>query len=254
MIGVKFGSLNLQANGIVVTSTDVYSAPSNNIQVDDMAERDGALIVQQRYKSKSFKIEGLLRADSRTAVEQLRDTFITGMSSKNQAFDIDYAGSIRRYLASAENIIISDQSISTMSFTVNLLCPDGVGWDVGSTALIASSNTTAASALVPITVGGTYKAEPTITVVVNTVTGGTTQTITLGNGETLRSMSVTRTWANGDRLEVNTLQGTVFVNGVAADFRGQLPSFAPGVGTFSYLDSFTTRDTTITASYARRWL
>lgn len=254
MIGLKFGSLDLQANGIRVTSTDVYSAPSNNIQADALAERDGSLIVQQRFKSKTFKIEGLLRMDSRTEVEQLRDTFLLGMSQKNQAFDIDYAGSIRRYLTSAENIIISDQSISTMAFTVNLLSPDGVGWDIDNSALIASSNTTAASSLIPITVGGTYKAEPTITVMVNTVTGGTNQTITLGNGETLRSMSVTRTWANGDRLEIDSLKGTVFVNGVAADFRGQLPSFAPGAGTLSYLDSFTTRDTTITASYARRWL
>jgi len=107
MIGLKYGDFDLQANGVTTTDTDLYSAPQNAVQADDLAEADGSLIVQQRYKSKTFTITGRLRTDTVALTDQLIDTFKIAMSRKNQAFDIDYAGGIRRYLATAQNIIIT---------------------------------------------------------------------------------------------------------------------------------------------------
>lgn len=254
MIGIKFGSFDMQANGCRVIRTDVYSPPANDIQADSLAERDGVLITQQRLKSKPFKVEGLLRASTRSAVEQLRDTFLAAMSQKNQAFDIDYNGSTRRYLASAENIMLTDTSLTTFAFTVSFLCPDGVGWDIDSSTLISAIGVTTSVAGLSLTVGGTYMASPSILLVINTMTGAATNTISIGNGSTLRTMSVTRAWAASDRLEVNSLTGTVYVNSIATDYKGQLPTFAPGAGSLSYLDDFSARSVTISASYAKRWL
>lgn len=254
MIGIKFGSYDLQANGCRVTFTDVYSPPANDIQADSLAERDGVLITQQRYKSKPFKVEGLLRAATRTAVEQLRDTFLAAMSQKNQTFDIDYNGSTRRYLASAENIVLSGTSLTTFAFSVSFLSPDGVGWDLETLELIAPTSVTSTTTDIPLTIGGTYMAAPTIVMTINTMTGAATNTISIGNGATLRTMSITRAWSAGDTLEVDALAGTVYVNSIATDFEGQLPTFAPGAGSLSYVDDLTTRGVTVSASYARRWL
>jgi hypothetical protein len=254
MIGVKFGDFNMQADGVVVTDTDVYSAPANKIQADPLAERDGALVVKQQYDSKVFTVEGYIRKDSLAELEQMMDTFKGAMARKSQAFDVDYAGGIRRYLASAQNIMLSKSSLTTAGFSVQFLSPDGMGWDLDSTPLISSANTSQSNTTISLSVGGTYKADPIVTVTVNTLTASGDKTITLTNAATLRSISVTRTWTAGDVLEIDTLKGLVLVNGQAHDFTGQLLSFEPGDGGLGYLDDFSARDVTINANYTRRWL
>lgn len=254
MIGVKYGDFNMQADGVTVVATDVYSAPTNAIQADELAERDGALIVKQQFQKKTFKVEGLIRKDTQLELEQTLDAFKLAMAKKNQGFDVDYAGGIRRYLASVQNNIISSRGITSVGFSLEFLSPDGMGWDLEATTLISSAVNTTSNTTVSLNVGGSYKADPYIKVVVGSVTGGSSKTITLSNAATLRSISVTRTWVAGDVLEVDTLKGLVLVNGAAHDFSGQLLSFEPGDGGLGYLDDFTTRSVTITGSYTRRWL
>lgn len=254
MIGVKFGDFNMQTNGVVVVNTDVYSAPNNKIQADPLAERDGALVVKQQYDSKTFTVEGYIRKDSLAELEAAMDTFKLAMSRKSQPFDVDYAGGVRRYLASAQNIMLSKSSLTSAGFSVQFLSPDGMGWDLEGSPLISAASVTTSNHTVSLSVGGSYKADPLLTVTVNAVSGGTTKTITLTNATTLRSISITRTWTAGDVLEIDTLKGLVLVNGLAHDFVGQLLSFEPGDGGLGYLDDFTSRDVTISASYTKRWL
>lgn len=254
MIGLKYGSFNLQADGFRVTGTDIYSAPTNKIQADQLAERDGSLIVKQQYDSKTFTVEGWFRKSSIAEAEQARDELMCAMAVKNQALDIDYAGGVRRYLASPQNVIVSRIGLSSFSFSIEFLSPDGMGWDLDSTALILGETITTSGATISMTVGGSYKAQPTITLVFNSITGGTGKTVTVSNASTLRQIRITRDWLTGDRLEINTLAGTVFVNNIAADFSGQLPEFDAGIGRLGYNDDFSARNVTLSAEYVKRWL
>lgn len=255
MKAVAFGDFNMQADGVRVIDTDVYSAPPNKIQADALAERDGSLVTQQQYDSKPFNVSGILRKDTQVELEELLDTFKQAMARKNQAFDIQHGTGIRRYLASAQNIIISRRGLTSAAFSVQFFSPDGMGWDLESSDLISSTNLTASNVTVPLTVEGSYRADPIIRVTVNTISGGSpSKTISLSNASTLRTLSVTRSWAAGDVLEIDTLKGQLLVNGIATEFRGQLPSFEPGDGALVYLDDFTTRDVTLVSSYTRRWL
>lgn len=254
MIGILYGSFNMQADGVTVTDTNVYSSPPNKIQADKLAESDGALVVKQQYDSKTFTVEGYLRADTLTDLELLMDAFKAAMAVKNQAFDIDYAGGVRRYLASSQNVILAKSSNTTAGFSVEFLSPDGVGWDVESTSLLTPTGITLSNVLSSITVGGTYQAEPLIEVTINTITGGTDKTLTVSNGTSLRGLSVTRTWTAGDVLEIDTLTKSVYVNDIPVEFSGQFPRWMVGAGSIGYLDNFSARDITIEASYTRRWL
>jgi len=255
MKAVKYGAFDMQANGVVVLETDVYSAPTNKIQADALAERDGALVVKQQYDSKPFTVTGYLRADTQEELEMLMDVFKAAMAVKSQPFEIAHAGGTRRYLASARNDIISrNKRLTTATFSVEFFSPDGMGWDIESTDLIESMNISLHNQSIPILVEGSYKADPIIKVTVNTVTGGTAKTISLGNAETLRSVQVTRTWVAGDVLEMDTLKGELLVNGEPEEYRGALLSFQPGPNALVYNDDFTTRDVTILSSYTRRWL
>lgn len=254
MIGLKFGSFDLQAGGCRVSDTDVWNSPPNNIQADQLPEADGAVIVKQQYTSKTFTINGKLQADTVAALKTLRDSFKLAMSVKNQALDIDEDGTIRRYLCNAQNVMFGQQGPTIMSFSVQFLSPDGMGWDVDSSVLLASTGVTVSTIQNPITVAGTYQAEPLIQATLGAVTAGSSNTVTISNGVTLRSLSVERSWAAGDLLEIDSLNKTVFVNNSPVEFSGQFPRWDVGAGTLGWLDDFTSRNVTLSATYTRRWL
>lgn len=255
MKAVKYGSFDMQSGGVTVVETpDLYSAPTNNIQADELAERDGALVVKQQYGKKNFTVNGYLRSTTAAGLEVLMDAFKAAIAQKNQPFDIDHAGSIRRYLGSAVNDIISRSGPSSAGFSVQLLSPDGMGWDTDSSSLISSTNVSQSAATIAFTVGGSYKAEPYIRVTINTATGVTSKTLTLGNSQTLRTVTITRTWANGDVIEMDALKGELLVNGIPTDYRGTLIAFEPGDQGLTWNDEFTTRDATVLATYTKRWL
>lgn len=255
MKAVAYGTFNMQADGVRVIDTDVYSAPPNKIQADALAERDGSLVTQQQFDSKPFNVSGLLVKSTEEELEDLMDVFKQAMARKNQPFDIQHGSGTRRYLASAQNIIISKRGLTSAAFSVQFFSPDGMGWDLEARDLISTTNVTLSNVTIPLTVEGSYKADPIIRITVNTVTGGSTnKTISISNAATLRSLSVTGTWTAGTVLEIDTLKGQLLVDGLAREFRGQLPSFDPGEGALVYLDDFTSRDVTILSSYTRRWL
>lgn len=255
MIGVKFGSYNMQdpANGLTVTSTNVYDSPHNRIQADELAEADGALIVKQQYSSKTFTVEGIIRKSTVSELEAALDAFKVAMAAKNQAFDIDYAGSTRRYLANAQNVTVAKR-LTSAGFSVEFLSPDGMGWSLDTTSLLTPTGVSSSNVDLPVTTQGTYMVAPLITVDLNTVSGGTAKTLTISNGSTLRGLSVQRNWTSGDVLEIDSLNKTVYVNNAVAPFTGQFPVWAAGEGVLTYLDDLTSRDVTIEATYTRRWL
>jgi hypothetical protein len=254
MRGIKFGSFNMQTGGCTVTGTDVFSAPTNDIQADELAEDDGSVIVKQRYKSKAFIVEGWLRATTQMAFDALRDSFKLAMAQRNQAFDIDYGSSTRRYLGNASNSALIDTSPTSCTFSVQFLSPDGMGWDLNSTALLTAAGVTQANQTLGFTVGGTYMCEPLITVTLSALTGGTTKAITISNGDTVRGLTITRTWVAGDQITIDCLNKTVYVNNAPVAFTGVFPTWSVGAATLSWSDGLTTRTAAVNVSHTQRWL
>ncbi|WP_100504108.1 phage distal tail protein [Mycobacteroides abscessus] len=256
MIGLKYGDFILQNPPYIwVHQTDVYSPPESSVQADTLAQADGALVVQQRYKPKTYSISGVIRRDDTVALEQALDTFKAAMAVKNQAFDVDYAGDVRRYLSYATTVTIAKTGRNTSAgFTVAFICPDGVGWSVDSTSFVDPTGITSSNFSIAVATAGTYKVEPQITATFNTVTDGTGKTVSISNGTSLRGISVTRDWITGDVLEIDSLKMTVYVNNMPVDFSGQFPKWDVGASELSYLDDFSSRDVTLSASYTRRWL
>lgn len=256
MINVTYNAVSLQANGIVTTDTNIYSSPKKSIQAEKLAEADGSVIVKETFESKSFNCEGHMTATTISLLDTLIDTFKSTMNQTKENFDIDYGGGIRRYTATPENVIISrERGLNRAGWSVEFFCEEPVGSDTITTTLLTGQVVTSSSAIIPMTIAGSYKAEPVITLTVTSVTGGSPlKTITISNDASLRGISITRDWLAGDVLEIDTLNKTVYVNSVAVESNGLYPSWSVGAAGLSYLDDFTTRSVTIGAVYTKRYL
>ncbi|MDV7992056.1 phage distal tail protein [Rhodococcus sp. IEGM 1374] len=251
---MQFGAFNLQDDRVRTVETDVYSPPKNDVQSDRLAGGDGAVIVKRSFDQKIFSIRGTLKADTREDLERLINEFNTAIFQPNQAFDIDYAGMVRRFVATAQNVIITTRGFTTAGFSVEFVCPSGVGSDTFNTVMLNATAVTTATASLAVNVGGTYKAEPTIRMTVNAVTGGATKRVAITNGSTQRGVSIVRTWAVGDVLEIDSLNKTIYVNNAPVDYIGQFPVWPAGAGVIGYVDEFTTREVTLNGFYVRRYL
>ncbi len=255
MISVKYGSLDMQADGVTVTDSDVYSTPKKDVQTEKLAETDGSIIVKTTYESKIFTVNGYMQAVDIPTLDALIDTVKAALNLESQNFDIDYAGSTRRYIATADNIIVTRPTgMNTCTFSVEFTCASPVGADTTTSTLLSSTAITTTTAQPAITVSGSYQAEPLILLTLTSLTGGTSKTVTIQNGSTLRGISVTRNWANGDVLEIDSFNMQVFVNNAIVPVSGQFPRWDVGAGTISYIDNLTTRSASITATYTRRFL
>lgn len=253
-IPIQFGSFSLQSSTVTSTATDVYSPPKNNVQAEKLAGSDGAVIVRSVLEPKTFRVEGYIRGDTREQTEALINAFNTAVFQPNQAFDIEYGGDTRRYVSTVSNVIISTRGTSTATFSAEFICPTGVGSDTYNSILLSPTVLTTSTGTFGISAGGTYLVEPLITLTVIAVTGGTSKRISITNGSTLRGISITRNWIAGDKIELNTLKKTIYVNNAPHEYLGQFPTWTVGPGVIAYSDDFTTRSVSVEAIYVRRWL
>jgi len=256
MTGILFDVFSLQGNGVYTIKTDVYSAPPITIQDEKLAQADGSVIVKKQLAPKVFTCDGYMQMDTTANLDLLLDTFKRALNKQEQNFDIDYAGSTRRYTATPRNMIISrEKGLNTCTWSVEFLCANPVGADISSSTLLSPTTISTSSSTAGITVNGSYKAEPKITITITAVTGGTGgKTVTISNASTLRGVAITRDWTAGDVLEIDSLKKTLFINNSVIDFTGQFPMWDPGNSGISYLDNFTTRTVSMTASYYVRYL
>ncbi len=141
-----------------------------------------------------------------------------------------------------------------MTFSILFRASDPIGRDNTATALVLTNPKTTNPADESITFGGSYLAEPYLSVVLNSGTGLTAKTMTITNTATGASISVTRTWVATDELIIDVANKQVYVNSVLVDYNGIFPTWEPGVGLLRYSDNFTTRSVTITGSYTKRYL
>ncbi len=256
MIGILFDVFSLQAAGVYTTQTDVYSAPARQLDAEKLANADGSVVVNDSLQSKVFTCEGYMVADTVSDLDELIDTFKTNLNKRDGNFDIDYASSIRRYVATPRNITISrPKGLNTAGWSVEFFCANPVGSDIAESTLLAATIITSSSSIAAMTIAGSYIAEPVITVTITAVTGGTTnKSISISNDTTLRGITVTRDWIVGDVLEIDCLNKTLYVNNTVVDYTGQFLKWDPGNSGLSYLDDFTTRSVTLSAVYYRRFI
>lgn len=254
---ITFASNDLQTTSIVTESIDVADIPEKDLKIYALAGANASKIPNDpNYPRRRIRLAGSLNASSIAAMDALEDTFKGYFRERNQNLDKGHNGGTRRYVASVESLVIDRPGgLAFANFTIGLVCTDPFGRDTSTTSALSAAGRTAATYSDNHTFLGNAPFQLAVaTITVTALTGGTSKTITWGNGGNGQAISVTRTWTAADILEIDTINKTVKVNGVEVEFTGAFPEFPPGAQAMAYDDGFTTRTFTISVVYTPGYL
>ena len=117
---------------------------------------------------------------------------------------------------------------------------------------VSSDDVTGATKTVDVTVSGTYRPLPTITITFTSETGASAVSMT--NNDTGDTITITTTLNASDILVINCEEQKVTLNGTLIDFAGPIPLFQVGDNELAFSFPATARDVDIDIDYVPRYL
>lgn len=227
--------------------------PNRQLNIYKLARANKSILTSAEYSSKEVTVRFHLRGCDRGETELVLEDLKSYLRPINQPLIVRQADKDITYNDATLNEInyewFSNKILLTLVFTV----ADPIGYDDTTTSLL---NTTVTSSTLSSAIEnqGSFDAEPVVNLTVTTVTGGASQSLSIKNEETGQGITLTRTWANGDTVEIDSLNKLVTINGTNSDFSGQFPTFPPGTGSLGYTDTFTTRSVDLSVEYQRHYI
>lgn len=248
---ITFNTFDLQTYsaatqlGIITEKILHNDIPAKDVGLLSLANNNGSIIPYIEYPSKKITISGTIKGSSQIDIDTRMDTFKSYFNGKNKNLDIVYAGTTRRYIATANAVAIERQDKALFArFNVEFVCAQPFGQATATTSALNATGRTASSYTDSHTfIGSAPCQQPIITITYSAVTGGAGY-VSWGNNTNGQGITIPdQTWQAGDVLEIDTRTGyqTVKKNGIEIDFLGAFPEFESGLQYFSYSDGFTTR-------------
>ena len=240
--------------GLQIVATDPYRMPTRELNTDKIANTDKSVTSSAFYKEKKINITCDIARNTRALLDDSIDQLNLILQAREATLVVTFGSSTRQWTATLANIAMTDPQGGYARVTLEFECANGIGQDVNSTTLF-SNNLTGSSNTQSFVLGGTaYWQQPIITITYSALTGGTSKVVTVGNSAIGQSISITRTWAAADVLEIDCAAKTVKVNGVEVEFTGAIPEWNPGSGSMDYSDTLTTRTRSTSAIYYKRYI
>lgn len=254
-LSVKYNGVDFHAvNGVSVLNRIVNNMPERALRIHKLARQDGSITTSSEYTNKKIIINGVVILPSREQAEVAIDQLRSYLADSEGDIDIVVAGATRRFTGTVSGFTSMFKG-GYVSFVVEFTCAYPFGTDPNTVTLVNGTSNTASTAVFPMAIEGSYKAEPDITITYSAISGGTATTVSVFNEATGIGLELTRNWATGDILEIDNLNKTVQVNSTDVTRVGRFFSFQPGARTIGYNDTFTTsRTMTLTATYQKRYV
>lgn len=248
-----YDGFDFDANGLVLTEINTGQPPERNLQLENLAERDGAAEVQSRLRVKRLVVQGYFIGSDIDDAEAMADTLNTVCNRSQRRLVTTYAGERRVFQASPDNWSITQpRGLNRITFTIEFSVNRGYGESENFETLFSETITNPVST-VGLTAKGSARVFPEITMTLNTATGGTGN-MNIRNGADQIGIGISRTWSADDQVILDCARGQLFINGTLTKPEGKIPSWNPGNGTLYYSDTFTAREVEISAVYRPRYL
>jgi len=251
---VSFAGNDINAiSGAEIYNHNFNNLPSRDIKINKLARQDLSIITSSEYSAKNITVNVKVNGGTeRSATEDVIRVLKSRVQAQNSSLVVSQSGIKVEYTATMNEFEINWISNATALVTINFIASDPIGRGMTIENLAILTGQTSGLSAIPITVGGSSAAKTSITIVVQSVTGGTGAFIQLLNGATNQGIKITRNWSNGDTLIVDSANMQVTVNGVLTDFSGIFPMFNTGAQQIKYNDSFTTRTYDMSVTYKPR--
>lgn len=250
-----FNNYNLNdLPGVRITSYDVSELPSRNLTSNKLARANRSVLTSAEYASKTVSITGYVGGATGFPEAQLNFDRLKGRVQDFEGLirvtqgdtDVEYTGTL--------NGISKEMVGPNYKFTLSFQCSNPIGRDAVGRALFAPTTVTTATLTKSFTVEGSFIASPRFTLLFTSITGGSpNKSVSLLNAATNKGIRITRAWASGDILSVNSDTFEVVINGTSTDFDGQFPTFYPGGRALQYIDDFSARTATLSGLYTRQY-
>lgn len=240
--------------GLIIVNTNPYRMPNRDLTIGKIANTDKSVTSAVFFKDKKINIGAVISRDTRELLEASLDQLNLVLQDREKALVFSYGSATRKWTATLSNISLSNVAGGYAELDIEFQCSDPMGFDVNSTNLFSVSRS-GASSTDTFTVGGTAQwQQPIITLTLTSVTDGSSKIVTIGNSNTGQAISITRTWASGDVLVIDSQAKTVKVNGAEVAFTGAIPEWNPGAGSIDYSDTFTARIMSLSGIYYKRYM
>lgn len=256
-VAVSFEGFDLTSGFYRVNKLNPIGSSNKSTTLLPLARADGSLRVFQSYDSKNIVVEGQIVTSSRTELEGAIDTLKAELRKEEGDLQYDWGSGVRIHRCTVTEFSIDRQpeNISFVPYRIVFECESPFATDGTTDTIVNNVNVTAALAYLNLTVGGTYDANPVITVTITAINPSVTASqLTFGNTVNSQYLTVEEIFTAGDVLTIDCDNYRVFHNGVFKKATGQFPSFAVGAGVLEYSDNCTTRNITVTATAERRYL
>ena len=237
IVGVTYNLNNFQttdsASAQILTRDILFeSIPNKSFSLSQDSIRDGFSVVDSLYTQKMITLRGWLISDTPANFRTHLDTVKGYIRPNEKNLDIEtYGGSgeYRRYVCSCENFSVESEHWMTTQFPYEaiFLCqPEGTATSTTSVDLNSGGAISSSPYNEQVSITGTYKAKPTITITINSETDMTVfkwDNTTVGDW-----IQVATAFSAADVLVINCEDETVKLNGSSIDFTGVFPHFEPG--------------------------
>lgn len=249
------GSDMTTVTGLTILATNPYVPGKRKLTIGEIARTNKSKINSAFYNKKTVVIRvGISRA-TRDLLEQSIDSLMQILQGVEKDLVINQSGATRKYTSTFSDSAMRAEGGAYVEMDLFFETSDHFGYDTAATLLTQVSGFTSAQKTTQITVGGSAPWQvPLITVTLTALSGGTSKYVIIGNDNTGQAVTISRTWAAGDVIEIDAKNQTVKVNGSEVAWTDAIPEFAPGTGYLTYSDNLTTRTWSMTATYIKRYI
>jgi hypothetical protein len=240
MPSIKFDNTEILNTTYIPRYVKHESAPERALEIMELAREDGAILISERYGTKTITLAGILTATTQALLEQAIDNFKLLFSGKEKNLDIDFAGGTRRYVATCQNHIFDRDHFHLLfvPWSAEFIVMKGIGQDTTPTTAMSPGLITplTTQADVPCTFYGSAKPKPTMTFTFfGTWSGLDTRGVEFKNTDTGERIVFTNYagFAHNDILIFNFDTKKVTLNGVEKTFYGMFPTLNLGAINYS---------------------
>ncbi len=253
---ITLDGLDLQAGYLRIQETDLFNAPPKDVDVIELARKEGAKAVFERFASRKFNLTGYIQADSEDNADASLDQLKSFVARRNLELKMAYRGSNRVWTVNIESLQTARKNtdVSRMGFNIQGVAPNPFAKDETKTTLVDESGITEATNI-PVVAGGSFFAQPLTVITFNAVDPDDEDiTISIGNAIENTYMDITNTFEAGDVLTIDSFNEIIYKNSEIIEGDGLFPIWSPTGGTFEFSFDADSLDVDIFSDYYRRWL